>query len=85
MKNKKNYISIDEVQPLIPLSRRVPFYYTEYSKIKRKSNDIRIFKADCFAPMRAVERILADEGSSLSCFAPMRAVERSPIWLTNRA
>ena len=46
MANKRNYISIDEVQPLIPLSRRVPFYYTEYSKIKRKHNDIRIFKAD---------------------------------------
>lgn len=44
--NKKNYIHIDEVQPLISLSRRVPFYYTEYSKIKRKNNDIRIFKAD---------------------------------------
>ena len=46
MNNKRNYISLDEVQPLIPLSRRVPFYYTEYSKIKRKENDIRIFKAD---------------------------------------
>ena len=46
MIDKKNYISIDEVQPLIPLSRRVPFYYTEYSKIKRKNNDIRILKAD---------------------------------------
>ena len=44
--SKRNYISIDEVQPLIPLSRRIPFYYTEYSKIKRKDNDIRIFKAD---------------------------------------
>ena len=44
--DKRNYISIDEVQPLIPLSRRVPFYYTEYSKIKRKDNDIRIFKAN---------------------------------------
>ena len=44
--NKRNYINIDEVQPLIPLSRRVPFYYTEYSKIKRKNNDIRILKAD---------------------------------------
>ena len=44
--NKRNYIHIDEVQPLIPLSRRVPFYYTEYSKIKRKNNDIRILKAD---------------------------------------
>jgi len=44
--NKRNYISIDEVQPLIPLSRRVPFYYTEYSRIKRKDNDIRILKAD---------------------------------------
>ena len=43
---KRNYIYIDEVQPLIPLSRRVPFYYTEYSKIKRKNNDIRILKAD---------------------------------------
>ena len=43
---KRNYISIDEVQPLIPLSRRIPFYYTEYSKIKRKDNDIRIFKAN---------------------------------------
>ena len=42
--NKRNYISIDEVQPLIPLSRRIPFYYIEYSKIKRKDNDIRIFK-----------------------------------------
>ena len=42
--NKRNYISIDEVQPLIPLSRRVPFYYIEYSKIKRKDNDIRVFK-----------------------------------------
>lgn len=45
-KVKRNYISIDEVQPLIPLSRRVPFYYIEYSKIKRKDNDIRIFKAN---------------------------------------
>ena len=44
--NKRKYIHIDEVQPLIPLSRRVPFYYTEYSKIKRKSNDIRILKAE---------------------------------------
>lgn len=44
--NKRKYIHIDEVQPLIPLSRRVPFYYTEYSKIKRKNNDIRILKAD---------------------------------------
>ncbi|MDE0118852.1 MAG: CRISPR-associated endonuclease Cas1 [Bdellovibrionales bacterium] len=44
--NKRNYIHIDEVQPLIPLSRRVPFYYTEYSRIKRKNNDIRILKAD---------------------------------------
>lgn len=42
----KKYIHIDEVQPLIPLSRRVPFYYTEYSKIKRKNNDIRILKAN---------------------------------------
>ena len=39
--NKRNYISIDEVHPLIPLSRRIPFYYTEYSKIKRKDNDHR--------------------------------------------
>ena len=45
MKTKRNFISIDEVQPLIPLSRRIPFYYTEYSKIKRKGNDIRILKA----------------------------------------
>ena len=44
--NKRNYIHINEVQPLIPLSRRVPFYYTEYSKIRRKNNDIRILKAD---------------------------------------
>ena len=43
---ERKYIHIDEVQPLIPLSRRVPFYYTEYSKIKRKNNDIRILKAD---------------------------------------
>lgn len=43
---ERKYIHIDEVQPLIPLSRRVPFYYTEYSKIKRKDNDIRILKAD---------------------------------------
>lgn len=46
MSNKRNYISLDEVHPLIPLSRRVPFYYTEYSRIKRKDNDIRILKAD---------------------------------------
>lgn len=44
--NKRKYIHIDEVQPLIPLSRRVPFYYIEYSKIKRKNNDIRVLKAD---------------------------------------
>ena len=44
--SKRNYIHIDEVQPLIPLSRRVPFYYIEYSKIKRKNNDIRILKAN---------------------------------------
>lgn len=44
--NKRKYIHIDEVQPLIPLSRRVPFYYIEYSKIKRKNNDIRILKAN---------------------------------------
>ena len=44
--SKRNYIHIDEVQPLIPLSRRVPFYYIEYSKIKRKNNDIRVLKAD---------------------------------------
>ena len=43
--NKRKYISIDEVQPLLPLSRRVPFYYTEYSRIKRKNNDIMILKA----------------------------------------
>ena len=46
MDKQKNHIRVDEVQPLIPLSRRVPFYYTEYSKIKRKGNDIRILKAD---------------------------------------
>ncbi len=46
MTNKRTYISIDEVQPLIPLSRRVPFYYVEYSKIRRKDNDIRVVKAD---------------------------------------
>ena len=46
MADKRNHISIDEVQPLLPLSRRVPFYYTEYSKIKRKNNDIRIMKAN---------------------------------------
>ncbi len=44
--NKKNYIHIDEAQPLIPLSRRIPFYYTEYSKIKRRNNDIRVLKAN---------------------------------------
>ena len=67
---KRNYISIDEVQPLIPLSRRIPFYYTEYSKIKRKKNDIRILKADLkeeySLPVCGIGGLFLGPGTSIS-------------------
>ena len=68
--NKRNYIHIDEVQPLIPLSRRVPFYYTEYSKIKRKNNDIRILKANLkeeySIPVCGIGGLFLGPGTSIS-------------------
>ena len=68
--NKRNYIHIDEVQPLIPLSRRVPFYYTEYSKIKRKNNDIRILKANLeqeySLPVCGIGGLFLGPGTSIS-------------------
>ncbi|MFZ3229000.1 MAG: CRISPR-associated endonuclease Cas1 [Pseudobdellovibrio sp.] len=94
----KSYTQIDEKQPLIPLSRRVPIYYVEYCKIIRSGSDVRIvsesLQEEYSVPVGNIGSLILGPGTSATAEA-MRIItsrgcsilvaggEASPLFLSS--
>lgn len=63
MATKKNYVSLKENYPLVPLSRRLPFFYIERSKIVRDKNEIRAYAASADSGLQATTIPVASIGA----------------------
>jgi CRISPR-associated protein Cas1 len=98
LEKKRSYTQVDEKNPLIPLSRRVPIFYIEYSKLVRKGSDIRVLsenvEKEFTVPVGSLGALLLGPGSSITTEAARIASSRgcvinfvgggaSPLFLTS--
>ncbi len=76
----RNYTQISEKQILVPLSRRVPIFYTEYCKVVRRGSDVRVLsdrvENEFTIPVASIGCLVLGPGTSVTAEAMRIATAR---------
>ena len=96
--SSRKFTQLDENQILVPLSRRVPIFYTEYCKVVRSGSDVRILanrvESEFTIPVAGIGCLILGPGTSISaeamristsrgCKILVAGGEASPLFLSS--